>query len=422
MNEVHLKRVCSRLPLPLLGVALLFAGSCSKTKINNNSSNPPAQSPKGGGILVTDANTYLSVNYNEGLHEIKAGELSLSKAKWVRGFIDFFYHFDEQNLNTSPRIIEYLKLNDQAYKIILNLKFNFRGRGFPAVNSAQWNNYLAFLAQVLDKIAIKTDVIVVGNEPFIESETTDHNEPLNTFYKAAALKVHEYLVNKGISCPIFIGAFDNMYQDRRQTSVGVDNLLSFCKATEWLAGVDMHIHHTNNNEITEAMTYVNDRIRADQKIILSEYSLMKWWRDHLDQDLSAAFIQAATANPNDKILPPPVGITKCWQYIDFALKNPRSVEEWTAFHQHTPWLESRKDYMCSSYKLFKSFSKFWVAAYGVRQNFPLSADFTANTDPWILNSLFTARTVELLPNGEAQGRYAFLEQFADINTNNSTCY
>jgi len=402
-------------------VLFLCFSSCKKNSSDGGSSQPPPPVSNGGGIMVTDTSAYIGVNYNESFQEINFGELSRSKTKWVRGFLDVFSHYDNNDLETSPRIIEYLKLKGQGYKTAVNLKFNFKTRSFPVINSSDWNKYISFIDNILNKIIDKTDVLIVGNEPFIESETSTWNEPLNSFYKAAAERVNQFLKTRNIQRPVFVGAFDNLYQSGRQGNAGIVNLLSWCKATPWVAGIDLHIHHSDNSEIMTALNFVDNKLRDDQKIIISEYSLMKWWRSNLDMDLASEFLAAANADANDRIYPPTTGITKVWQYVDYALKNPRPLEEWNAFQQHTPWLESRKDYMCSSFKLFRGFKKFWFSAYAMRQSYPQGADFTATTDPWVLNSLFTGRSVELLPDGEAQGRYGFQDQFADINTNNTTC-
>ena len=402
-------------------VATVFLNiGCKKSEQPAGEENT-APGPNGGGVMVTDNQQYIGVNYNESLQDIRTGELSASKTKWVRGFLDMFAHYDNQDLNTNAKIIQYLTVKDQGYKTVLNLKFNFITRAYPAVNSTTWNNYISFIDKVLDRVISKTDVIVVGNEPFIESEPSTWDEPLNSFYKAAATRVNQYLTARNLQRPVLVGSFDNLYQSGRQGNAGINNLLAWCKATSWVAGIDLHIHHNNNPEITTVINFVNDKIRNDQKIIVTEYSLMKWWRDNLNNDLTPQFLAAANASTADNIFPPPSGITKCWQYIDYALKNPRKIEEWNAFNQYTPWLEDRKNYLCNSFKLFKSTAKFWLATYAMRQSYPLNGDFTATTDPWILNSLFTPRTVELLASGDAQPRYAYLGQFADINTTNTTC-
>ncbi|MCS3800710.1 hypothetical protein [Niastella sp. OAS944] len=407
----------------LMLICLFTAGLIISCKKSENGTTNETVSPEaaGGGVLVTDNQAYIGVNYNESFQEIRRGELSSSKTKWVRGFIDVLMHYDNQDLTTNAKINQYLTVKDLGYKTVLNLKFNFMARAYPAVNSTAWNNYISFIDKVLDRVIAKTDVIVVGNEPFIESETSTWDEPLNSFYKAAANRVNQYLTARNIQRPIFVGSFDNMYQSGRQTNAGINNLLAWCKATSWVAGIDLHIHHNNNPEITTVFNFVNDKIRDNQKIIITEYSLMKWWRDNLSNDLTSQFLTACNASTTDNIFPPPAGITKVWQYIDYALKNPRKVEEWNAFNQYTPFLEDRKSYLCNSFKLFKASSKFWLATYAMRQSYPLNTDFTATTDPWILNSLFTPRTVELLASADAQPRYSYLGQFADINTTNTTC-
>lgn len=402
----------------LFTASLIISCKKSEETTNNETVSPEAA---GGGVLVTETQQYIGVNYNESFQEIRSGELSSSKTKWVRGFLDVLMHYDNQDLNTNAKIAQYLTVKDQGYKTVLNLKFNFITRAYPAVNSTTWNNYISFIDKVLDRVIAKTDVIVVGNEPFIESETSTWDEPLNSFYKAAANRVNQYLTARNLQRPIFVGSFDNMYQSGRQTNAGINNLLAWCKATSWVAGIDLHIHHNNNPEITTVINFVNDKIRDNQRIIITEYSLMKWWRDNLNNDLTSQFLAACNTSTTDNIFPPPAGITKVWQYIDYALKNPRKVEEWNAFNQYTPFLEDRKLYLCNSFKLFKATSKFWLATYAMRQSYPLNTDFTATTDPWILNSLFTPRTVELLASGDAQPRYSYLGQFADINTTNTTC-
>jgi hypothetical protein len=421
MKNCHHKRIIASTPKSLYFLLMCLIFVCCKKQDQSTGEDDTIPLATGGGVLVTDNQQYIGVNYNESFQDIRAGELSASKTKWARGFVDVLNHYDDQDLATNARIVKYLTLPDLGYKTVLNLKFNFIVRAYPAVNSTAWNNYIAFIDKVLDRVIAKTDVIVVGNEPFIESETSTWNEPLNTFYKAAATRVNQYLTARNIQRPILVGSFDNMYQSTRQGNAGINNLLAWCKATSWVAGIDLHIHHTNNPEITTTLNFINDKIRNNQKIIITEYSLMKWWRDNVNFDLTSQFIAAANASTTDNIFPPPAGITKCWQYIDYALKNPRKVEEWNAFQQYTPWLNDRRDYMCNSFKLFKANPKFWIATYAMRQSYPLNADFTSTTDPWILNSLFTPRTVELLSSGDAQPRYAYLSQFADINTTNTTC-
>src|SRR5690606_24302377 len=131
--------------------------------------------------------------------------------------------------------------------------------------------------------------------------------------------------------PIFLGAFTNLDQVSNQTNAGYNNLFAFAKATPYIAGVDLHIHHGSTEQMTTSLNFANERIREDQKILVTEFSLMKHWINNNNTALSTAFIAAANANTTARILPPPVEVTKNYQYSDHALKKPAPAEEWYAY-------------------------------------------------------------------------------------------
>ena len=127
-----------------------------------------------GGVLVTDTGRYIGLNYNESLQEIRTGELSTSKTKWVRGFLDVFAHYDNQDLNTNAKIVKYLTLKDLGYKTVLNLKFNFMTRPYPAVNSTAWNNYISFIDNILDRVR-STAVLSITSRACVPMEPVEPN-------------------------------------------------------------------------------------------------------------------------------------------------------------------------------------------------------------------------------------------------------
>lgn len=363
----------------------------------------------------------LGVNLNEQADAADMNDLADTKTKWVRSFIDFIPVYKAQSATTDPKIAAFIALKSKGYKTVLSLKFDFRLQGgFPAINSTNWNGYLNYITNVLDKVMPYTDVLIVGNEPFIEAEQSDWNEPLNTFYRAASAKVYDYFKTRGIDKPIFLGAFDNMYLTSRTGNAGVNNLLSFAKSTTYLKGVDVHIHHTNNAEMLNSLKYVGDRIRNDQKMLITEFSLVKYYESYATTNIAPAFITAANASTTDKIYPPIAGVTKNYQYIDYALKNPRPAEEWYAFWQYSPYLQGAKDYICTSYNNFKDNGKVFIGFYALRQSYPLNTDFTATTDPWIMNGMFMNRSVEQV-NGRNQKSYSFLDQFQKAVQNQNPC-
>ncbi|TZF82279.1 hypothetical protein FW774_16475 [Pedobacter sp. BS3] len=396
--------------LILLG---LTTGSCKKEKSKATVAQPEPPA-------TSDYSYKMGVNLNEQVDVADMQDLADTKTKWVRCFVEFIDVYKAGTINTDAKIAAFNSLKSRGYNTVLNLKFNFLANGFPAVNSTDWNNYLNFINTLLAKVMPYTDVIVVGNEPFIEAAQSTWNEPLNSFYKAACDKVHTYFVQNNINKPIFLGSFDNLYLTDRQSNAGYTNLLAFAKATSYLAGVDLHIHHSTDAEMTTALNFAKDKIREDQKMLVTEFSLMKYWKSYNNTAIAPAFITAANASSTDKIYAPSASITKNYQYIDYALKNPRPAEEWYAFWSNSPYLEAKKNYLCTAYKAFKATGNVYLTFYALRQAYPLNTDFTADTDPWVLNGLFLNRSVEQL-NGRNQKSYSFLDQFQQIINNQSPC-
>ena len=105
---------------------------------------------------------------------------------------------------------------------------------------------------------------------------------------------------------------------------------------------------------------------------------------------------------------------KNFQYIDYALKNQVSHQEWVDFLSESYWFENRTRYLWNSYQRMRSYDKFHIGTYALRQSFPFNRDFTNATDPWILNGLFANRTVTLNNEGLEQFNYAWIDDFKAI--------
>lgn len=406
------KRKCFILPILF---ALIFT-SCKTTQPINKLGSTPSARPGQN----FDFTYNMGVNVNEQAAVSDLNDLADTKTRWVRSFVEMIDIYKANAIDTDPNLNTYITFKPMGYKTVLNLKFNFIVNGFPAVNSTDWNNYLTFIDKVLDKAMPYTDVLVVGNEPFIEADPSTWNEPLNSFYKAASDRVYAYFTSHAIDKPIFLGAFDNMYQYSRSGNAGVINLLNFVKSANYLSGADMHIHHTTDIEMNSALTFVNSRLRDDQKILVTEFSAKNYFKSYNTAAIDPAFIAAANASSTDNIYPPPAGITQNYQYIDYALKNPRSAEEWYAFWKNSSYLESEKGYICTAYNTFKSYNKVFLTCYALRQSYPANTDFTAATDPWVMNALFLNRTVVQI-NGRNQKSYSFLDQFVKAAQGQNPC-
>lgn len=356
----------------------------------------------------------VGVNFNGQFDFIDYTNLERTQTTWVRGFTDIFQLYpDVEKLNTDHRLQKYLELKGNGYNTILNIKWNFHNKSFPEPDSDEMLEYKKYLRKFLSKVWKQTDIIVVGNEPFIESKPEEKDERLVAFYVEIAREINSF--KKGVGAGqgdgkgirdviIYLGAFNNLYLHGWRTTA-VEQLLSFAKSQTWIAGIDLHIHHSGINQLNQAMDYVDSRIRNDQKIIITEYSLMKHWKSKMGENIPAVFAEKYGRDPNEQN----------FQYIDYTLKNPVSRVEWVDFLSNSYWFENRTSYLWNSYQRMKGYDKFHVATYAIRQSFPFNQDFTRNTDPWVLNGLFANRTV--VPNPETgleQFNYAWINDFREI--------
>ena len=383
--------------------SVLLFSSCEKEQEADTAPDPDPQEEPNEPVPDEPAQA-VGVNFNGQFNFIDYDNLERTETTWVRGFIDFFqFYEDPDKLKNDQRLLKYLDLKSKGYKTILNIKWNFHRKSFPDPGSPEMKDYKAFLKLLLDEVWDKTDIIVVGNEPFIESRPAERSTTLPPFYKNMAMEINSYREEKRY-VPIFMGSFDNMYIERKRND-GVKELVAFAKNQPWLAGISLHIHHAHLGQATKAMDYVHDKIRDDQKILITEFSLMKHFRFKMEETIPEGFAEKYGRDKSELN----------YQYIDFALKNPVPREEWVDFLSSSYWFENRTKYLWNIYQLFKSYDKFHIATYAIRQSYPFNKDFTSKTDPWVLNGLYANRTVEPDPQtGQIQFNYAWINDFLAI--------
>ena len=214
-----------------------------------------AQSPKDLEIV---AYKDFGVNYNGLLNQIDDSDLQRTNTKIVRGFIDFFKYFNNPALlDTDPRISEYLLLKSKGYTPALNIKWAFHSKSFPEPNSAELAQIESFLVTILDKVWDQTDILVVGNEPFIEALPAERNQKLVDFYSAMVAVTVDYKNESTHKPPLYVGAFNNLQQNRWLNEA--EGLLALAKNNPAIAGVDLHIHHANINVINQVMARASAR-------------------------------------------------------------------------------------------------------------------------------------------------------------------
>ena len=355
-------------------------------------------------LTSTAISQEMGVNFNESLFYAEdVTKINSTKTTWVRGFFDFFpyYNNPERLTDVNDQLEDFLNLQKHGFKTILNIKWNFHTRSIPDTTGSQIANYNDFLQQFLNRVWGKIDIIVVGNEPFIESIKEERNTKLPPFYQYMCNRVNEFRVGKE-NTPIYFGSFNKLYATGQRTA-GVNEMLEFVKNTLWMAGIDLHIHHKNNSQITSMYGYANDRIRADQKVLITEFSLVWWWKDYINNEIPSNFASKYNYPTTQKV----------HEYIHFALNNRRPKEEWHDFLRMSTWFEEKKNYLWESYQLFSQYESFHVATYSYRINW--GKNFNENSVPWLLNNLIAGVTVEDDPlTGNEQFNYGFIDDFFKI--------
>lgn len=393
--------------LVFLFVYASLSSSCSsKENIPNDIDNKPKyEDPH---IELTDPTTF-GINFNEQIIEIVDRDLELSETKWVRVFFDVLkYYPNIDKFKNSGEYKEYINLKRKGYCTIMSFKWDFRTRNMnlPVANSLVMKDYNEFVNKMLQSTWNVTDIVVVGNEPFIETPNEERDQRLVDFYISLAENIRKFRLRQPKNeIPIFMGAFNNFYDNQFVTPASTA-LLNWSTKTEWISGVDLHIHHSSTDDFTISLDHCYDLLRSDQRILITEFSLMKHWKSNnggvVSSDFSQKYSHVATNWKN-------------FQYIDYALRNPVSIEEWTDFIDMSPYIYNRRDYLKNTLQLLKeTYPKTYIATYAIRQAYPFNQAFTQNTDPWVLNGIFLNRSVELDQQGNHQGHPYFLSSFKSI--------
>jgi hypothetical protein len=241
----------------------------------------------------------LGINLNAGLYPKTLKYKRFKRAgptKWIRATLNFFTLYKKykagKNWWDATRIKVYKTLQQHGYKTALSIRYHFRRNGLkiPEKSTQKYIEYMKFTTALLREVMPYTNLIIPGNEPFIAApKGAKKSQKLIEFYEGTSARAHVYIKKYELNTPLFIGAFDNAYKPYRQNNQAYNNFLVFAKKTDWVDGVDIHIHHKNNKDISSSLEYVGNRIRKNQKIIVTEFTLTGWWNVHRRDELSAAF-------------------------------------------------------------------------------------------------------------------------------------
>jgi hypothetical protein len=344
----------------------------------------------------------IGANYNEHFEDVAWPDLEKADAHWVRLFLPM-PQVDRTGAAGHGAVRTILDAGTRGYKTILTLKFPYNRVAFPSVDSPEFAKQLARLDAVLPLVMGKVDILVIGNEPFIESRKQDWNPNFNEFYERLAKRAIAYRAQYCAgSCKtrLYMGALNHIERPDWRTPA-TDRWMAFVKATPEIEGVNIHPHIRAIEESKPFLDYILPRMRPEQKFIVTEFSLVWWWQTNMQKPISAAY--AAKSG-----LP---ATTQNWQVIRSALAQPFAKPAWDEYLALSPWFESRKHYLRNQMKMFRDTGRLAVATYGFKQGSSMSAEWGPKKVPWLLNSVVAGRTVQPNADGSAAFNYAWVDDF-----------
>ncbi|MFF7654804.1 hypothetical protein ACFZCY_34060 [Streptomyces sp. NPDC007983] len=344
----------------------------------------------------------LGANFNEDPSTMDFSMLEGLSAGWLRGFVPM-PEIDETAPAEQEAIKTLLAAHDKGYGTILSLKFPYNHRPMPSVDSADMDAELARVDKVLDAAMGKADILAIANEPFIESLEKDHHGTLNAFYEKVARHVIAYREKRfGEHCRtrLYMGSLNHLDRPDWRTQA-TERWLTFARETPEIEGVDIHPHVAAIEDSQKYLDYILPKLRRDQKFLVTEFSLVLLWKEHMRDTIPAEFARRYEL-PAD---------TKVWQVIRQATEHPFPQRKWQDFLSMSPWFETHKHYLRNQIQKFRDTGQLAVATYGVAQAPAMVKDFGPDKQPWLLNSLYSNLTVQEGEGGKPPRSYSFFDDF-----------
>ena len=388
------------------GITIFGAAACGARPGGDAAGEGAGEAAHVPQVNAPSANGVLGANFNGDPSIMTWGGLQQAGATWVRGFVEM-PDVDKQEAADNRAIKTLLQAADRKYGTVLSLKFPYFPRShkqIPRPGTDAMKADLERLDKVLPVVMDKFDILVIGNEPFIECPEADwNNGAINDFYETVADYVIQYRAkNFPDKCrtALFMGSLNHL-DDPQWTGVGTDGWMKYVRDTPEIEGTDIHPHVADPNGVQAYLDYILPKL-GDKKFLATEFSLVQLWKAHLTDQVSAEYADKYGV---------PKG-TRVWQVIKNALNEPFPMERWYDFLRTSPWFENNKNFLSEQMEKFRGTGKLAVATYGVGQDAAMSgSDFGPDSTPWLLNSLFASATIKKNPDGAAVPNYAWIEEF-----------
>ncbi|MFV3077680.1 hypothetical protein [Niveispirillum fermenti] len=347
------------------------------------------------------AQSALGANYNEHFEDVDYRDLEKAQARWIRLFVPMPQL--DKGAADHGAVRSVLAAGEHGYKTILSLKWPFPRSDFPKAGTPAFQKELARLDALLPLVMDRIDILVIGNEPYIESREEDRDLDLNTFYEAMAARIIQYRASRcGGDCRtrLYMGAL-NRLDLKKNLTPSVARWMDYVKATPEIDGVDIHPHIPSIQASQPFLDYILPRMRPEQKFLVTEFSLVWWWKKQMREPVSPAFATKYGVSPQ----------SRNWQVMQSALEQPFTKQQWDDYLSLSPWFETRKHYLVNQMKMFRDTGRLAVATYGFKQGSSMAADFGPDKTPWLINSVFAPRSIRPNADGSAAANYAWIDDF-----------
>ncbi|AXK36063.1 hypothetical protein DVA86_29160 [Streptomyces armeniacus] len=349
------------------------------------------------------ADAVLGANFNGDPSKVTFAELEDVSATWLRGFFPMD-DADKDSIPGKPQIKMLLDAKERGLGTSLSLKFQYKGEAIPTPGSEAWKTAFARLDKVLPAVMNKIDILVIGNEPFLETREEDRDRRLNKFYEKLARHVVAYRdKHSATGTRLYMGALNHIDWEDGKTAA-TQRWMDFVKKTKGIDGVDIHPHVSSLAGAQEYIDYVLPRMRPEQKFLATEFSLVLYWQEHMADPVAAGF---AEKYPETKGM-------QVWEVLREATQERFTQEQWSDFFAMTPWLRKQRNYLREQVEMFRKTERLALAGYGVSQDEAMTVEMTAEKKPWMLNSLFCPYTVRDGKDGLPGRNTTWIGQFREL--------
>lgn len=375
----------------------------------------PSEAGGSNAVLASSNRVELGVNTNRHLCLLQREFLDRSHTIWVRGFLPATEFIGGNRKVKDDKPLAMLRaVADSGRKVILTIKWDLKKAGLrvPEAGSAEEQKWFAWVDELLDNMAGRTAILSVTNEMYADTLPADLEPgvggtiPYVVFQQRLVAHVfarHPKAMDS-TPLPIYVGGLHAMHLPERQRLPVTLAVLDWAAHAQEVAGVDLHLHVRDGPELQEGLRFTRSAI-GSKPLIVTEFSPVWRYKEKLGEVLGIDqagrdFAGRFGLNPDMRVL----------DYIDHALAQPVSEEQWQAFLASRSWFDP----------LFISKSVGSMGRYGVIvATYDVAAGLVAgegrpltmNSNPWLIHMLFVNTLATRAQDGKSPVNYGLFDDY-----------